>query len=66
MRRATWTAEVMGSSVQGDMEQTFQYLKSVQSSAILPIPKVKTIIRNMENDVNQLLADCAGMVEQVV
>lgn len=31
----------------------------------IPIPQVKSIIRDMENDVNQLLADCAGMVEQV-
>ena len=31
----------------------------------IPIPKVDSIIRDMENDVNQLLADCAGMVEEV-
>ncbi len=31
----------------------------------IPIPQVNSIIRDMENDVNQLLADCAGMVEQV-
>ena len=31
----------------------------------IPIPQVNTIIRDMETDVNQLLADCAGMVEQV-
>ena len=31
----------------------------------LPIPQVNSIVRDMENDVNQLLADCAGMVEQV-
>ena len=31
----------------------------------IQIPQVNTIIRDMENDVNQLLADCAGMVEQV-
>ena len=30
-----------------------------------PIPQVNSIIRDMENDVNQLLADCAGMVEEV-
>jgi hypothetical protein len=30
-----------------------------------PIPKVTSIIRDMENDVNQLLADYAGVVEQV-
>jgi hypothetical protein len=29
------------------------------------IPQVNSIIRDMEVDVNQLLADCAGMVEQV-
>ena len=31
----------------------------------IPIPQVNSIIRDIENDVNQLLADCAGMVEQV-
>lgn len=31
----------------------------------IPIPQVDSIVRDMENDVNQLLADCAGMVEQV-
>jgi len=31
----------------------------------LPIPQVNSIVRDMENDVNQLLADCAGMVEEV-
>jgi hypothetical protein len=31
----------------------------------LPIPQVNLIVRDMEDDVNQLLADCAGMVEQV-
>lgn len=31
----------------------------------VPIPQVHSIIRDMENDVNQLLADCAGMIEQV-
>jgi hypothetical protein len=31
----------------------------------IPIPQVNSIIRDMEEDVNQLLADCAGMVEQV-
>lgn len=31
----------------------------------IPIPQVNSIIRDMENDVNQLLADCAGMVEEV-
>ena len=31
----------------------------------IPIPQVNAMIRDMENDVNQLLADCAGMVEQV-
>jgi hypothetical protein len=31
----------------------------------IPIPQVHSIIRDMENDVNQLLEDCAGMVEQV-
>jgi hypothetical protein len=30
-----------------------------------PVPQVNSIVRDMENDVNQLLADCAGMVEQV-
>jgi len=31
----------------------------------VPIPQVNSMVRDMENDVNQLLADCAGMVEQV-
>ena len=31
----------------------------------IPIPQVDSIIRDMEDDVNQLLADCAGMMEQV-
>jgi hypothetical protein len=31
----------------------------------IPIPQVNSIIRDIENDVNQLLEDCAGMVEQV-
>jgi len=31
----------------------------------IPIPQVNLIIRDLENDVNQLLADCAGMIEQV-
>ena len=31
----------------------------------IPIPQVNSMVRDMENDVNQLLADCAGMVEQV-
>ncbi|KAG9306014.1 hypothetical protein G9A89_021677, partial [Geosiphon pyriformis] len=31
----------------------------------IPVPQVNAIIRDMENDVNQLLVDCAGMVEQV-
>jgi 6-pyruvoyl-tetrahydropterin synthase len=31
----------------------------------IPIPQVNSIIRDMEDDVNQLLADCAGMVEEV-
>jgi hypothetical protein len=31
----------------------------------IPVPQVNSIVRDMENDVNQLLADCAGMVEQV-
>jgi hypothetical protein len=31
----------------------------------VPIPQVNSIIRDMETDVNQLLADCAGMVEEV-
>jgi hypothetical protein len=31
----------------------------------VPVPRVHSIVRDMENDVNQLLADCAGMVEQV-
>jgi hypothetical protein len=29
------------------------------------VPQVNLIVRDMEEDVNQLLADCAGMVEQV-
>lgn len=31
----------------------------------IPVPQVNAIVRDMESDVNQLLADCAGMVEQV-
>jgi len=31
----------------------------------VPIPQVDSIIRDMENDVYQLLADCAGMVEEI-
>ena len=31
----------------------------------IPIPQVNSIIRDMEDDVNQLLADCAGMIEEV-
>jgi hypothetical protein len=31
----------------------------------VPIPQVQSIIRDMENDVMQLLADCEGMVEEV-
>jgi hypothetical protein len=31
----------------------------------VPIPQVDSIIRDIEDDVNQLLADCAGIVEQV-
>ena len=31
----------------------------------IPMPKVNSIIRDMENDVNQLLADCAGMMEEI-
>ena len=31
----------------------------------IPVPQVNSIVRDMENDVNQLLVDCAGMVEQV-
>ena len=31
----------------------------------IPMPQVTSIVRDMESDVNQLLADCAGMVEQV-
>ena len=31
----------------------------------IPVPQVDSIFRDMEVDVNQLLADCAGMVEQV-
>ena len=31
----------------------------------IPVPHVNLIVRDMEDDVNQLLADCAGMVEQV-
>lgn len=31
----------------------------------ITLPQVNSIIRDMENDVNQLLADCAGMVEEV-
>ena len=31
----------------------------------IPIPQVQSIIRDMENDVNQLLADYAEMVEEV-
>ena len=31
----------------------------------IPMPKVNSIIRDMENDVNQLLAACAGMMEEI-
>ena len=31
----------------------------------IPVPQVNSIVRDMESDVNQLLADCAGMLEQV-
>ena len=31
----------------------------------IPFPQVNSIDRDMENDMNQLLADSAGMVEQV-
>lgn len=31
----------------------------------IPVPQVNSIVRDMESDVNQLLMDCAGMVEQV-
>ena len=31
----------------------------------IPVPHVNSLVRDMEDDVNQLLADCAGMVEQV-
>jgi hypothetical protein len=31
----------------------------------IPVPQVQSIIRDMENDVYQLLADCAGMVEEI-
>jgi hypothetical protein len=31
----------------------------------IQLPQVNSIIRDMENDVNQLLADCAGMMEEV-
>ena len=31
----------------------------------IPIPQVHSMIRDMEEDVNQLLADCNGMVEEV-
>ena len=31
----------------------------------VPVPQVQSIIRDMENDVYQLLADCAGMVEEI-
>ena len=31
----------------------------------IPVPQVNSIVRDMEDDVNQLLADCAGMVEHV-
>jgi len=40
-------------------------LTSKNSVINIPIPQVKSIIRDMENDVNQLLADCAGIVEHV-
>jgi len=33
--------------------------------SMMPMPQVDSIVRDMEDDVNQLLADCAGMVEQV-
>jgi hypothetical protein len=31
----------------------------------ITVPQVTAMVRDMENDVNQLLADCAGMVEDV-
>lgn len=31
----------------------------------VPVPQVDSIIRDIEEDVNQLLADCAGMVEEI-
>jgi len=31
----------------------------------ITMPQVTSMIRDMENDVNQLLADCAGMIEDV-
>jgi hypothetical protein len=31
----------------------------------IPMPQVNSIVRDMESDVNQLLADCSGIVEQV-
>ncbi len=31
----------------------------------IPIPQVHSIVRDMEDDANQLLADCAGMMEEV-
>ena len=43
-----------------------KHLLAPKSAIIdVPIPQVNSIIRDMETDVNQLLADCAGMVEEV-
>jgi hypothetical protein len=43
-----------------------KHLLACKSPVIdVPIPQVNSIIRDMENDVNQLLADCAGMVEEI-
>jgi hypothetical protein len=43
-----------------------KHLLAPNSNVInIPIPQVNSITRDMETDVNQLLVDCAGMVEQV-
>ena len=43
-----------------------KHLLAPRSTVIdIPMPQVTSIIRDMETDVNQLLADCAGMVEEV-
>jgi hypothetical protein len=54
--------EIMGVAVQ----IWNQHLLAVRNPVIdVPIPQVNSIFHDMETDVNQLLADCTGMVEEV-